>query len=80
MPFNREENLIMDNGAIYVTPGKTNASLQSILDENKKKREEEDSTMAQSNKIGQTIAIITVGVVGFAFVTAIGYAAHVATK
>jgi hypothetical protein len=80
MPFNREENLIMDNGAIYVTPGETNASLQSILDENKKKREEEDSTMAQSNKIGQTIAFTAVGVVGFAFLTAIGYAAHIATK
>ena len=80
MPFNREENLIMDNGAIYVTPGETNASLQSILDENKKKREEEDSTMAQVNKIGDRIAFTAVGVVGFALVAAIAYAMNAATK
>jgi hypothetical protein len=80
MPFNREENLIMDNGAIYVTPGETNASLQSILDENKKKREEEDSIMAQVNKIGDRIAFTTVGVVGFALVAAIAYAMNAATK
>jgi hypothetical protein len=80
MPFNREENLIMDNGAIYVTPGETNASLQSILDENKKKREKEDSTMAQVNKIGDRIAFTAVGVVGFALVAAIAYAMNAATK
>jgi len=70
----------MDNGAIYVTPGETNASLQSILDENKKKQEEEDSTMAQVNKIGDRVAFTVVGVVGFALVVAIAYAAHVGTK
>jgi hypothetical protein len=80
MPFNREENLIMDNGAIYVTPGETNASLQSILDENKKKREEEDSTMAQSNKIGNTIAMTAVGVGGVALIIGIVIAMNTATK
>jgi hypothetical protein len=66
-PFNREENLIMDNGAIYVTPGETNTSLQSILDEKNTNQKEE------SNKTENIIAITAVGVGGFALIFSIIY-------
>ena len=51
-----------------------------MLDENKKKQDEEDSTMAQANKTGDRIAFTVVGIVGGVLVTAIAYALHVATK
>lgn len=80
IPFNREENLVLENGNIYVTPGEKNTPLQTMLDENKKKQDEEDSTMAQANKTGDRIAFTVVGIVGGVLVTAIAYALHVATK
>jgi hypothetical protein len=80
IPFNREENLVLENGNIYVTPGEKNTPLQTMLDENKKKQDEEDSTMAQANKTGDRIAFTVVGIVGCVLVTAIAYASHVATK
>ena len=84
IPFNREENLILENGNIYVTPGEKNTPLQTILDENKKKQDEEDAknnnVMTQVDKLGTNIAVGIVSAGGILCIIGIAYAMNAVTK
>ena len=84
VPFNREENLILENGNIYVTPGEKNTPLQTILDENKKKQDEENAknnnVMTQVDKFGTNIAIGIVSAGGMLCIIGIAYAMNAVTK
>lgn len=63
VPFNREENLQFRTGQIYVTPGETNDSLQTVLDRNNIVKTKENYNVAQANIVGDNISKVIGGII-----------------
>lgn len=80
VPFNREENLQFRKGQIYVTPGETNESLQTILDKNDIEKTREDYNVAQANMVGDNISKVIGGILCVLAVGGIAYTMSAISK
>lgn len=80
VPFNREENLQFRKGQIYVTPGETNESLETVLKKNNIEKTREDYNVAQANIVGDNISKVIGGIIIVLAVGGICYTFTVLSK